>query len=280
MSSAEEIRESQRATWAGLSTSWEKWDAVIMAQLRPVGDAIVDALRVTDAQRHLDIASGTGEPGLTVARRAPRGHVTLTDLSPEMLAVARRRAEAQGITNVETQACSADDLPFADDAFDSVSVRFGYMFFPDAAAATAEIARVLRPGGRVAVSVWVRPEDNHWTGLMMRAIADEVELPVPDPDAPGMFRYAAPGRVTAFFEAAGLRDVAEQDVDLALVTASAEEYWTMLSEHMSLATAALEQVEPAARERIHAAVVAAARRYEVDHRVRVPGVARCVVGTK
>ena len=280
MAKAEEIRESQRATWAGLSVSWDRWDAVIMEQLRPVGEALVEALQVGDAQQHLDIAAGTGEPGLTVAARAPRGRVVLTDLSPEMLTVASRRAAAQGAGNVETVVCSADDLPFPDGSFDSVSVRFGYMFFPDAAAATAEIARVLRPGGRVAASVWVRPEENPWTSIVMQAVAAEVALPAPDPDAPSMLRCAEPGCISAVFEGAGLRDVAEHDVAVALVTESAEQYWRMSSEHMSLAAAALKQVDDAARERIATAVVAAVGAYEVDGEVRVPGLARCIVGTK
>ena len=75
MTSADEVKDSQRAVWAGLSASWEKWDAVIMAQLAPVGTAIVEALGIGEAQQHLDIASGTGEPGLSVARLAPQGRV-------------------------------------------------------------------------------------------------------------------------------------------------------------------------------------------------------------
>src|SRR5262245_50450670 len=181
MASADEIRDAQRATWAGLSGSWEKWDSVIMDQLAPVRVAIIEHLDLADNQVHLDIAAGTGEPGLTIARLAPRGRVVLTDLAPEMLDVAARRAEAQGATNVETRVCSADDLPFDDATFDSVSVRFGYMFFPDMATATAEFARVLTPGGRVCASVWGPPEDNPWTTIAMRAIASEVAVAPPDP---------------------------------------------------------------------------------------------------
>src|SRR3569623_3236377 len=112
MSSADEMRDGQRAAWAGLSAGWEKWDAVIMDQLGPVGAAMIDRLGVADAGEYLDIASGTGEPGLSIARRAPNGRVVLTDLAAEMLDVAARRAAAQGLTNVETQVCSADALPF------------------------------------------------------------------------------------------------------------------------------------------------------------------------
>ena len=280
MPSAEEIRDAQRASWAGLSAGWEKWDAVIMDQLGPVGAAIVEHLDIAEDQRHLDIAAGTGEPGLTVARLAPRGHVVLADLAPEMLDIATRRANAQGITNVETEVCSADDLPFADATFDSISVRFGYMFFPDVARATAEFVRVLKPGGRLCSSVWGAPEENPWTTIVMQAIATEAVLPPPDPDRPGMFRCAAPGYVGARYEAAGLRDVAEWNVDVELVTRSPAEYWAMISEHVSLAVAALQQVGEPARERIGQAVIAKAGTYGDDHGVRIPGVARCIVGTK
>ena len=280
MPSGDEIRDVQRATWAGLSAGWEKWDSVIMDQLGPVGTAMIGRLGIAGDQQHLDIAAGTGEPGLTVARLAPGGHVVLTDLSAEMLGIATRRANAHGITNFETTVCSADDLPFGDAAFDSISVRFGYMFFPDVAKATAEFARVLKPGGRLCSSVWAGPGENPWTTIAMQAIAAEAVLAPPDPDGPGMFRCAAPGYVSALYEAAGLRDVAEWDVGVELVTRSPAQYWEMISEHVSLAVAALAQVGEPARERIAKAVIAKVGTYEEDGKVRIPGVARCIVGTK
>jgi SAM-dependent methyltransferase len=280
VASDEGIREAQRAAWARLSAGWEKWDAIIMNQMAPVGTAMIARLDIAEDQRHLDIAAGTGEPGLTVARLAPRGHVVLTDLSAEMLDVAARRAHAQRIDNFETRVCSADDLPFAGGAFDSVSVRFGYMFFPDLAAATAEFVRVLRPGGRLCSSVWVNPAENLWTAIAMDAIAEEVALPTPDPDGPSMYRCAAPGSVSALYAAAGLSDIAEWNVGIELVTRSPEEYWEIISDHVSLAVAALQQVDRATRERIANAVITAVRAYETDGEVRVPGMARCIVGTK
>ncbi len=275
----DQIRDGQRAAWAGLSAGWEKWDSVIMDQLGPVGAAIIDRLDIAEDQQHLDIAAGTGEPGLTVAKLAPKGHVVLTDLAAEMLDVASRRARAQGITNFETKVCSADDLPFGDATFDSISVRFGYMFLPDVGKATAEFARVLKPGGRLCSSVWVKPEENPWTTIAMQAIATEVVLVPPAPDGPHMFRCAAPGYVSALYEAAGLRDVAEWDVEVELVTRSPAQYWEMISEHVSLAVGALEQVDEPARERIAAAVIAQVGVYVRDGKVRIPGVARCIVGT-
>ncbi len=280
MPSADEIRDGQRAAWAELSTGWERWDSVIMDQLGPVGAAMIERLDIAPDQQHLDIAAGTGEPGLSIAKLAPKGRVVLTDLVPEMLDVAARRATAQGVTNIETAVCSADDLPFDDASFDSVSVRFGYMFFPDLAAATAELARVLKPGGRLCSSVWVNPEANPWTTIVMQAVANEAVVAPPDPDGPNMYRCAAPGCVRSLYDFAGLGDIAEWDVDVDLVTRSPEEYWEMISEHVSLAAAALRQVDGAARERVAEAVITAVGAYEVDGTIRVPGAARCIVGTK
>jgi hypothetical protein len=103
MTSADEIRDVQRATWAGLSAGWEKWDSVITDQLGPVGAAIIERLDIAEDQQHLDIAAGTGEPRLTVAKLAPWGRVVLTDLVAEMLGIAARRARAQGVANIETK---------------------------------------------------------------------------------------------------------------------------------------------------------------------------------
>lgn len=280
MTSSDEVRDVQRLTWAGLSAGWEKWDSVIMDQLAPVSAAMIERLGVAEDHRHLDVAAGTGEPGLSIARRSPAGRVVLTDLVPEMLDVAARRARAQGVVNVETKVCSADDLPFDDATFDGVSVRFGYMFFPDVVKATAELARVLKPGGRLCSSVWVRPEANPWTTIVMQAIATEVEVAPPAPDGPNMYRCAAPGFVAALYEGAGLGDVGEWDVDVELVTRSPGQYWEMVSEHVSLAVAALKRLDEPARERVRAHAVAEVGVFERDGEVRVPGVARCIVGTK
>lgn len=280
MASAAEVRDAQRAAWASLSSAWETWDRIIMDQLRPVTDALVAHLRPSFGARHLDVASGTGEPGLTIARSAPATRVVLTDLSSEMLDVARRRADALGVTNIETRVCAADDLPYPDASFATVSVRFGYMFFPDLAAATAELARVLAPGGRLGAAVWVEPERNPWTSIAMAAIATETELPPPDPDGPSMYRCARPGQLGRLFTEAGLREVAEVDVPIELVTASAEEYWDMISDHVSLVAAALRRVGEGARARLRAHAIDAVGAYERGGAIRVPGLARCAVGTK
>jgi len=154
------------------------------------------------------------------------------------------------------------------------------MFFPDMAKATAEFARVLRPGGRLCASVWVKPDANPWTALAMAAIATEVPPVPPDPNSPHMFRCAAPGYVSALFERAGLHDVAEWDVPVELTTQSPAQYWQVISEHVSPVVAALRQVDDATRERIGEHAIEQVRAFENNGKVRVPGMARCIVGTR
>jgi hypothetical protein len=114
----------------------------------------------------------------------------------------------------------------------------------------------------------------------MQAIATETVVAPPDPDRPNMFRCATPGQVSALSEGAGLRDVAEWDVGVELVTRSPAQYWEMISEHVSLAVAALHGLDEPARERVRAHAMANVSAFERDGEIRVPGLARCIVGTK
>jgi ubiquinone/menaquinone biosynthesis C-methylase UbiE len=280
MPTHDQIRTEQRDRWNLFSRGWEKWDDVVMSMTGGVGTAMVDSLDVRDDQQHVDIAAGTGEPGLTVAARAPKGRVVLTDIAAQMLEAAKRRAQAKGLDNVEFRECSADDLPFEDATFDSVACRFGFMFFPDLAATARELVRVVKPGGRVCAAVWAGPDVNPWTTIPMAAISTEIEVPPPDPDAPGMFRCAAPGAMRGLFEGAGLHDIVERDVPTSMTPDSPDQYWQLLTELTAPVIALLDQVDDAARERIATKVKERAAAFETDGELRIPGMAHVIVGTK
>src|SRR5262249_13970249 len=121
VTSGEEIRAAQRALWNEFASGWEKWDAVVQTINGPVGDAMIASLTLRSDQQHLDVAAGTGDPGLMIATQVPNGRVVITDLAPEMLAAAQRRADTKGLRNVDFEECSVDTLPFADNSFDSAS---------------------------------------------------------------------------------------------------------------------------------------------------------------
>jgi len=161
-SQLEQIREQQKEIWNRFSPGWKKWDDLTMKFLKPMGDEIIHLIKPRNGDVVLDVASGTGEPGITIASRLDSGKVVATDLAEGMLEIARENAVRQGIKNLEIRACDVSELPFADNSFDSISCRFGFMFFPDVLLATKEMVRVLKPGGRIAAAVWNGPEKNFW----------------------------------------------------------------------------------------------------------------------
>lgn len=279
-SKIDEIREKQRKLWERFSPGWGKWDQVTLPMLSAIGDRMIEGVGIKENSVHLDIAAGTGEPGLTIAQLADKGRVVMVDFSPGMLYFARKRAASLGLENVAFEECSADDLPFDDESFDSITCRMGLMFFPDAAAAVGEMHRVLKPGGKVAVAVWAAPAKNVWASMPMAAIAKEVNVGAPDPDAPGLFRFATAGAVEELFQEAGFRNAREHDVYGEMVSNSAEEYWQHMTEVAAPIVSGLSQAAQDARQRIEEDVIGHARRFQSAARHAMPYHARVCIAQK
>jgi ubiquinone/menaquinone biosynthesis C-methylase UbiE len=237
--SFEQIRDQQKETWNTFSPGWKKWDAFTMDFLRPMGEGIIAALRLREADHVLDIAAGTGEPGLSIALRVPSGKVIGTDLAEGMLEIAAARARADNRLNYETRVADVCALPFPDASFDCVSCRMGFMFFPDMALAAREIARVLKPGGRFSTSVWGPPEGNAWVTTIMKPVHHHVSLPPPIPGAPGMFRCAPVGLIAGLLRDAGFEGITETEIKGQVTYESAYQYWTMMMEVAAPVVAAL-----------------------------------------
>ena len=275
-----EIREQQQATWNRFSAGWRKWDNFTMTWMQPMGEAIIDALELQESDVVLDIAAGTGEPGLTVATIVKKGSVVITDLAEGMLAVARDKAVARGISNYETLACDVCELPFENSTFDAVSCRFGFMFFPDMLLATQEIARVLKPGGHVAAAVWGSPEKNEWVTAIMGTISRNMQLPAPPPGVPGMFRCASPGLVAGLFRQAGLANVQEEEITGKLLCGSNDNYWNFMNEVAAPVVAAMSQADAAMQEKIRHEVYELVDRNHPDHSAALDYSALIISGQK
>jgi ubiquinone/menaquinone biosynthesis C-methylase UbiE len=280
MSNSQQIEDQQRQTWDRFSGGWTKWDEMVLRWLQPAGDEIIRSLKLRDDDTHLDVAAGTGEPGLSIAPLLPRGRVVLTDVSSGMLTAAQANADARGLRNVELRECGVDALPFEDASFDMISCRFGLMFFPDIASAVAELVRVLRPDGRLSTAVWAESADNPWATIPMAAISAEVDVPAPTPGAPGLFRCAAPDAIAAVFRDTGLRDVAETGIRGTLDTPSAQDYWTFMTEIAAPVVGGLALANDASRARIRTTTLEQVRSMEVDGKPSIPFHARCITGTK
>jgi SAM-dependent methyltransferase len=212
MPTVSEFKQRVEKEWGADETAaaWKKHYPSMKEQLADVTKALVAAADPRPGMLVLDLASGTGEPSLSLARAvAPTGRVTATDLNPNMLEALTANARAEGIANIGTRVCDAHALPFPDASFDLVTSRFGVMFFAEVDRALASIKRVLKSGGRVAFMVWGAPEPGTFFGTMVTPFVRRVAVK-PDPDGPGPMRFAEPGKLARLIEAAAFGDVNEQ----------------------------------------------------------------------
>ena len=237
-----QIKEKQREIWNSFSPGWKKWDDLTMDFLKPMADEIIRLIKPVENDLVLDVASGTGEPGLTIATMLKGGKVIATDLAEGMLEVAKENATRRGIKNFEIV------------TFDAVSCRMGFMFFPDMLLAAKEMVRVLKPGGRIAVTVWSGPERNLWASSIMGIINNNMELESPPPEAPGLFRCAGSGFIADLFKQAGLRNISETGVSSKLNFGNRKVYWNFMTEVAAPVVAALRNADCEMQVKIRAEV--------------------------
>jgi ubiquinone/menaquinone biosynthesis C-methylase UbiE len=250
----EQIREQQKESWNKFSPGWEKWNDLFMPFLDPMGHEMIRQLDLKDTDLVLDIAAGTGEPGLTIASTLKNGKVIISDLAENMLKIATKHAAKRGIENIETVVCDASNLPFADSTFDAISCRLGFMFFPDMMLATKEMLRVLKPGGRISASVWNIPVKNFWVTAMMGTINRNMNLPAAPAGAPGIFRCSKDGFMEDLFWRAGFKNISQTEIEGKLDCKTTDVYWHLMTELAAPVVDALSHANDEMKENIKAEV--------------------------
>ena len=218
--------------WSESAPYWEKNREVIRQMFAPVTQALIDDARIAPGHKVLDIATGPGEPALSVAAWVgSTGHVVGIDPIPEMVDAARRTAAQRNAGNVRFEVAFADELPFDDGTFDAVISRFGVMFFPSPVDGVREMLRVLKPGGRLALAVWKSAEANPFFHTASRVIDRFIEPAPRDPDAADAFRFAEAGKLKNVLIQAGATNIAERLLQFRIEAAlSPEEYWPVRCE--------------------------------------------------
>ena len=187
----------------------EKWRAKSAVLGSAVTEALVKYSLPQPGMQVLDLACGTGEPGISLAQQVgPEGHVTAVDLSFDLLELASLRAKSKGLANFSTQQADAHKLPFPDKTFDLAACRFGVMFFSDVERALTELRRVLKPGARACLAAWGPIEQPYWQTTMgivhRRAGGTMLEPGGADP-----FRFSKAGSLSEVLRAAGFQEVEE-----------------------------------------------------------------------
>jgi ubiquinone/menaquinone biosynthesis C-methylase UbiE len=276
-----QLRTQLHGMWASVAPAWAEHadyadtrGAVITAQL-------LELSAPGPGERVLELACGAGGVGIAAAGLVgPAGEVVLSDVAAEMTAIAAARAAAAGLGNVRTLTLDLDDLGQPDQAYDVVLCREGLMFALDPAHAVAEIRRILRPGGRVALAVWGPRARNPWLSLVFDAVSAQLGAPVPPPGIPGPFALDDPERLARLLADAGLADVAVTEVPTPLRDASFDAWWTRTSALAGPLAKRLAALPEPAMGQLRARLEAAARPYRTPAGLDFPGVSLLAAGRR
>jgi SAM-dependent methyltransferase len=246
----------------------EKWKAKSAAMGQAVTDALVGYAQPEPRMQVLDLASGTGEPAISLASSVgTHGRVTAVDLSADLLEIAAQRARTRGLTNFTTQQADARSLPFPDNSFDLATSRFGVMFFRDPVAALQELWRVLRPGARACFLAWGRFEQPYWESMMGVVHRHVGGLLLP-PGGPDPFKFAEPGSLSGVLGGAGFNAVEEETKTLPWIwPGTVEEVWEQAQAVAVPFRPMLERVPAKKWPQIHSEVHAAVRKYSDGEKI-------------
>ena len=244
MGEGADFKAFEAAGWTARAPTYDRLMGAVTAR---VAEPLLDAAGVRSGTRLLDAACGPGGLAATAATRGaePVG----LDLAADMVALARRRHP--DLRFIEGD---AERLPFDDAAFDAVAAGFLIHHLPDPERAAAEFARVLAPGGRVAATVWDRPQRMRLIGLVDDAMAEAgAERALGVPQGPDAFGFAEPAEFAALLLGAGFEDVEVRTLGFSHRAETAGELWEGLLGGTVRTTEQLNAQPPAVRERVRKA---------------------------
>jgi SAM-dependent methyltransferase len=220
-----EYRQENRRRWQTVAAGWEKHADDIRRDTMPVSSWMIEALAPQPGHQLLELAAGIGDTGFLAAELIePGGMLITSDLVPEMLSAAQRRAERLGVRNARFRQIDAEVIDQPAASLDGVIGRWGYMLMADAEAALRDTRRVLRPGGRLALAAWADPADNPWTVLPVKEL-QERRLVEPVPPGPGQFAWAPEGTTEENLEAAGFVEFEVQSLAFTVRYPSVSDWW-------------------------------------------------------
>ena len=268
-SDAGALRERLHGMWSSVAGGWSAH-----AEFVEQRGALV-------TRTMLELACGTGATGLAAADVVgAEGEVVLSDIAPEMVAIAAGTAEARGLTQVRTRVLDLEDVDAADESFDVVLCREGLMLVPDPERAAREMQRVLRPGGRSAVAVWGPRGRNPWLGLVFDTVSAELGAPMPPPGVPGPFSLDDASRLEAILAGAGFEEVSVREVPTPYRAGSADEWWARTCDLAGPLAQKLAALPEPKKQQLRERAVEAVRGYATGNGLELPGVTLVAGGVR
>jgi ubiquinone/menaquinone biosynthesis C-methylase UbiE len=284
-SNSDEFKAQQRQMWDNAAAGWQNWWETIERGAQKVSDKIVELAEIKPGDKVLDIATGIGEPAVTAAKRVkPNGKVIATDISPQMLAIARTRAKSFGLDDImEFREADGEKLDLPDSStarkFDAILSRWGLMFFPNLPTALVRLKEMLVTSGRLSAAVWSAPSKVPLLDLAFATVRKQINAPAPPPGTPGPFALADVEALKRSFSQAGFKDIRIETLQTTFSFDSPESFTRMHQQVTAPITAMLANHTEEVKNRAWNSITEAVWQYADSHgRVNLDNEVICIVG--
>jgi len=279
-----QFKMDQRQNWDSVAEGWKQWWDAFEKGAQRLSNRLIELAKIKSGQRVLDIATGIGEPAITAAKIVgTSGHVLATDISTQMLGIAKERAASLGLQDIiEFKESDAEILDLSDSAYDAVLCRWGLMLMPNLDAALSKIHDSLISGGRFAAAVWADAPKVPIISLAARIISEQLRMPPPPAGVPNPFSLADMKKLENHLVKAGFSDLQIETVNVTFEFASGEDYSQYCQAVSASARIALSKETEERTETIWIKVAEeAARNYEtVNGLIRMDNESICVAATR
>jgi ubiquinone/menaquinone biosynthesis C-methylase UbiE len=279
------FKEAQRKSWDSVAVGWQKWWKTFEKDAQNLSNHLVELAKTNSSSKVLDIATGIGEPSITAAKKVGRGngHVLATDISPQMLSIARQRATSLGLQDViEFKEGDAETISLPASEFDAVLCRWGLMFLPDLRNGLLNIHGSLVNGGYLAAAVWASPDKVPFLSVSMNTVVKETGKPMPPSGTPGPFKLADQSTITDALSECGFKDIVVERFNVIFTFSSAEEYTQFNQAIAAPINAMLADQSQERKKEIWEAVTESASRYVDDNtgNVKLNNESICICAAK
>lgn len=267
------------AIWSAAAASWREHAEFVEARGAVVSAAMLAVADLRPGDDVLEIGCGPGGVGIAAAEAVGTdGHVLLSDVVPEMTAIAQERARDHGLGNVEVRELDMQHIDVPDASFDAVLCREALMLVADPVGAATEALRVLRSGGRAVFAVWGPPADNPWLSALLDALSAQLGATVPPPGMPGPFALSGEGALAGTLSAAGFAHVTVEDVAAPMHVSSMDEWWTVVPSLAGPVAAIIESLPDDVTSAVRANAESALREFADRDGYTIPGLSFVGVG--
>ena len=281
---SKQYKEAERQSWNSVAAGWQKWWQTVEKSAQKVSDRLIELAEIKPGQRVLDLATGIGEPAITSARIVGKmGQVTATDISANMLSLAKQRAISLGMQDViEFKEGDIETIDLVPSSFDAVLCRWGLMFLPDLNAGLSNIYRSLVEGGHFASAVWASPGQDTLSATTMNIVIKETNSKPPAPGTPGPFSLSDENNLKNSFITSGFKDLVTERMTVSFDFESPDDFTDFITETAGPLQKMLVDQGMQRKKEILRAITIAAINYadKTTGKTRFENEAILIVGTK